>query len=85
LLFNGGSEVSSALFDTIKALEKAHLHFFIERTRPDSVRLSVTMIGVRMEIDIFEDDHLEISRFHGNESVEGGREMLTDILKSVQL
>lgn len=43
------------------------------------------MIGVRMEIDIFEDDHLEISRFHGNESVEGGSELLTDILKSVQL
>jgi hypothetical protein len=77
--------VSSALFDTIKALEKAHLHFFIERTRHDSVRLSVTMIGVRMEIDIFEDNHLEIYRFHGNESVEGGRELLTDILKSVQL
>jgi hypothetical protein len=77
--------VSSALFDTIKALEKAHLHFFTERTRPDSVRLSVTMVGVRMEIDVFEDDHLEISHFHGDESVEGGRELLTDILKSAQL
>ena len=71
--------MSSALFDTIRALEKAHLHFFIGRTRPDSVRLSVTMVGARMEIDIFEDNHLEISRFHGDESVEGGRELLTDI------
>ena len=76
--------MSSALFDTIRALEKAHLHFFIERTRPDSVRLSVTMVGARMEIDIFEDNHLEISRFHGDESVEGGRELLTDILRSIQ-
>jgi hypothetical protein len=54
-------------------------------TRPDTVRLSVTMIGAKMEIDIFEDDHLKISRFHGDESVEGGSEMLTDILKSEQL
>jgi hypothetical protein len=42
------------------------------------VQLSVTMVGVRTEIDIFEDDHIEISRFHGDESVEGGRELLTD-------
>jgi hypothetical protein len=74
--------VSSALFDTIKALEKAHLHFFIERTGPDSVMLSVTMVGMRMEIDIFEDDHIEISRFHGDETVEGGKELLADILRS---
>ena len=74
--------MSSALFDTIKALEEAHLHFFIDRTRPDSVQLSVTMVGVRMEIDIFEDDHIEISRFHGDESVESGRELLMDILQS---
>ena len=76
--------MSSALFDTIRALEKAHLHFFIEKTRPDSVRLSVTMVGARIKIDIFEDNHLEISRFHGDESVEGGRELLTDILRSIQ-
>lgn len=74
--------MSSALFDTIKALEEARLHFFIERTRPDSVMLSVTMVGVRMEIDIFEDDHIEISRFYGDESVESGRELLMDILQS---
>ncbi|MGH6834944.1 MAG: hypothetical protein ACREC9_05175 [Methylocella sp.] len=74
--------MSSTLFDTIKALENAHLHFFIERTGPDSVMLSVTMVGVRMEIDIFEDDHMEISRFYGDESVEGGKELLADILRS---
>jgi hypothetical protein len=77
--------VSSALFDTIKALEEAPLHFFIERNGPFSVQLSVTMVGVRIEIDIFEDDHIEISQFHGDESVEGGMELLLDILKSAQL
>jgi hypothetical protein len=46
-------------------LEEARLHFSIERTRPDSVRLSVAMVGERVEIDVFEDHHLEISRFSG--------------------
>jgi hypothetical protein len=74
--------MSSAVFDTLRLLEGAGLHFFIERTRPDSIRLSVTMVGERVEIDIFEDNHLEISRFHGDESVVGGKDLLLDILKS---
>ncbi len=73
--------MSSALFETIKALEAAHVHFFIERTRPDTIRLSVTLVGERMEIDIFEDDHIEISRFRGDKSIEGGDELLAAILR----
>lgn len=74
--------MSSAVFETIKMLEKARLHFFIERTRPDSIRLNVTMVGERVEIDVFEDDHLEVSRFRGDESVEGGRDLLSRLLAS---
>jgi len=73
--------MSSAVFATIKALEAAHVHFYIERTRPDTIRLSVTLVGERIEIDIFEDDHLEISRFRGDESIEGGDELLAAILR----
>jgi hypothetical protein len=74
--------MSSAIFETMRLLEDARLHFFIERTRPDSIRLCVTMVGERLEIEIFEDDHLEISRFRGDESIEGGKELLLDLLKS---
>ena len=73
--------MSSAIFETIKALENANLHFFIEHTRPDTIRLSVTIVGERIEIDIFEDEHLEISRFRGDESIEGGKELLAVILE----
>ena len=73
--------MTSAVFKTIRMLEEARLLFFIERTRPDSIRLSVTMVGERVEIDIFEDDHLEISRFFGDEKVEGGIELLVNLLK----
>jgi hypothetical protein len=72
--------MASAVFKTIRMLEEARLHFFIERTRPDAIRLSVTMVGDRVEIDVFEDDHLEISRFLGDEKVEGGMELLVKML-----
>jgi hypothetical protein len=74
--------MSSAVFETIRMLETAGLHFYIERTRPDSIRLCVTMVGERLEIEIFEDDHLEISRFRGDEAVEGGKEALRRLLES---
>jgi hypothetical protein len=72
--------MSSAVFSTIRMLETARLHYFIERSRPDSLRLSVTMVGQRVEIEIFEDDHIEISRFFGDEKVEGGVELLKQLL-----
>jgi len=74
--------MASAVFKTIRMLEEARLHFLIERTRPDAIGLSVTMVGERVEIDVFEDDHLEISRFLGDERVEGGMELLVKMLKT---
>jgi hypothetical protein len=74
--------MSSAVFETIRLLEAKRLHFTIERTRPDAIRLSVTLVGERIEVDVFEDNHLEISRFRGDESVEGGKELLLDIVKN---
>jgi hypothetical protein len=74
--------MSKAVFETMKMLEKAQLHFSIMRTQADAITLSVTFVGERVEISIFEDDHLEISRFHGNESVEGGMELLKRLIAS---
>ena len=68
--------MSSALFEVIKSLESAHIRFFLERTRPDTIRVSANFVGERWEIDVFEDDHVEISRFRGSEEVEGGMELL---------
>jgi len=44
--------------------------------------ITATIVGERIEIDVFEDDHIEISRFRGDESVEGGRELLVEIVTS---
>ena len=75
--------MTSTVFKTMRMLEDSKLHFFIERTRLDAIRFSVTTVGERIEIDVFEDEHLEISHFVGDEAVIGGMDLLINILKSV--
>jgi hypothetical protein len=71
-----------AVFDTIRLLEKAHIAFDIKRTRPDALTVIAAVVGERIEIDVFEDDHIEISRFRGDESIEGGMKLLVKIAKA---
>jgi hypothetical protein len=74
------ADVPNSLFDTIRMLEAARLHFTIERTRPDTIRLNVTLVGLRLEIDVFEDDHIEFAQFRGNERVETSFDELQRII-----
>lgn len=73
-------KAQNAVFDTIRLLEKAHIHFYIRRDRPDALTFVAAIVGERVEIDVFEDNHIEISRFRGDESIEGGRELLLQIV-----
>lgn len=73
--------MTSPLFAICRMLEAAGLHFFIERERgSDSILLTATFVGERVEIDVFEDGRIEISRFRGDESVEGGMELLRALI-----
>ena len=74
--------MACAVFETIRLLENGHIPFYIKRTRPDALTLAATIVGERLEIDIFEDDHLEIARFRGDESIEGGMELLLQLVKA---
>lgn len=69
-----------AVFDTIELLEKAHIPFNIKRSRSDALTIVAAIVGERIEIDVFEDDHVEITRFRSDESIEGGRELLVEIV-----
>ena len=63
-------------------LEAAKVHFFVEReSGTDAIRLTATFVGERVEIEIFEDDHVEISRFRGDESIEGEMDLLGELVK----
>lgn len=43
--------------------------------------VTVTLVGERIEIDVFEDGHIEYSRFRGNEDVEDGVSSLDLLLR----
>ena len=68
------------LFDLLSRLEAEHVHFTLARYRPDSVLVTLTLAGERVEVDVFEDGHMEVSRFRGDESVEGGEALLRRLL-----
>ncbi len=69
------------LFSLIRTLEEMRLWFRIEKVQPDALMITVTLVGERVEISIFEDGHLEYSRFRGDESVEDDNNQLLALLR----
>lgn len=61
--------MTSSLFRILRRLDEAKVHYFIERHRPETIDITATFVGCRVEISVFEDDHVEISTFRGNEDV----------------
>lgn len=68
--------MSHELYRVIRLLEQERVHCRLDRHRDDSI-----MIGERIEIDVFEDGHLEYSRFRGKEDVEDDIPILETLLR----
>jgi hypothetical protein len=77
----GEIRMASSIFEICRILDEARIHYFLERDRPDTITLTASFVGERVEIDVFDDDHVEISRFRGDESVEGGMDLLRDLIR----
>jgi hypothetical protein len=45
------------------------------------VLVTITVVGERVEVDAFDDGHMEVSRFSGDESVAGEREIVDVIIR----
>ncbi|QRP63225.1 hypothetical protein I6J77_14045 [Rhodanobacter sp. FDAARGOS 1247] len=73
--------MSHPLYNLLSELEAARIHFTIARYRPDSVLVSLTLVGERVEVDVFEDGHMEVSRFSGNEDIIGGEGLVSQIIR----
>jgi hypothetical protein len=74
--------MSHPLYGLLADLEAARIHFTLARDRDDTIRVNLTVVGERVEVDVFEDGHMEVSRFIGNEDIVGGREMVTQIIEN---
>lgn len=73
--------MSHELYRIIRLLEARRIHFELARYRDDSIMITAMLVGERIEIDVFEDGHVEYSRFLGNEDVESDVEVLDSLLK----
>jgi len=73
--------MSHALFNLLNRLDAARYHYSISRHRPDTILVTVTFVGERVEVDVFEDGHMEVSRFPGSENIAGGEELILDLIK----
>lgn len=69
------------LFKLLNRLDAAKYHYSISRHRSDTVLIRVTFVGERVEIDVFDDGHMEVSRFPGAEDVLGGEELIYELIK----
>jgi hypothetical protein len=65
----------------LSQLESAKIHFTVGRHRSDTVMVSLTLVGERVEIDVFEDGHMEVSRFKGHEAIVGGADSVQKLIE----
>jgi hypothetical protein len=67
------------LYRLLTFLDNQRLSYDLRRYRSDTVTITVSLVGERTEIDVFEDGHIEYSRFMGDESVESGQEAVAGL------
>ena len=60
-------------------LRNHKLHFFLQQMRNDSVMLTITVAGRRIELDFF-GDHIEYSVFNGTEVAHDDQDALFAML-----
>ena len=73
--------ISHSLYDLLQFLDKAGFHYTLSRNREETVQVNVNFVGERFEVDVFEDGHMEVSRFLGTEDVLGGQELIYDLIE----
>jgi len=74
--------MSHPLYELLQRLELARIPLTLGRYRDDSVLVSLTVVGERIEVDVFEDGHMEVSRFTGHEDIVGGAELVAEIISN---
>ena len=72
--------MTHSLFGLLADLDVASIHYTLARDRPDSVRVNITLVGERVEVDVFEDGHMEVSRFRGSESAVGDATLIHSLI-----
>jgi len=73
--------MSHQLFELLARLDAAKIHYTLGRHQPDTVMVTLTLVGERVEIAVFSDGHMEVSRFRGDEGIVGGAELVYGLIR----
>jgi hypothetical protein len=73
--------MTHSLYRLLTLLDCHRLPYRVDRNRPDTLTVMVTVVGERLEVDVFEDGHMEYSRFAGNEGVAENSDSIEQILE----
>jgi hypothetical protein len=68
------------MLNFLNMLAEKNIHFFIEQYAPDYLTVSVTLVGVRLEV-MFSVEEMQFSYFRGAEAVLSDDKMLYDLIK----
>jgi len=64
----------------LQFLNQRKVQFVLSQERTDSIMVSFTLVGVRVEVDFF-DDHIEYSLFTGDEWVLDDQAALVSLIR----
>jgi hypothetical protein len=73
--------VRHPLFTLLDELDAARVPYVISRHRPDTVMVTITFVGERVEVVVSDDGQMEVSRFRGSEDIEGGVELIRQLIE----
>ena len=68
------------LYTLLQRLERAKIHFTLGRYRSDTVLVTLSVVGARIEVDVFDDGHMEVTRFAGHEDIVGDLALVEKII-----
>jgi hypothetical protein len=68
------------VYKVMQTPENAKVKFRLARDRPDTIRIDATLVGLRLEIECFDDNHVEVSTFRGTEDIDGEYDYLLKVL-----
>jgi hypothetical protein len=69
------------LLTFLRLLRAQSVFFTLDQRRPDSIMVSITIAGARIEVDFF-NDHIEYSVFRGAEDVLDDQPALFEMIRA---
>jgi hypothetical protein len=69
------------LYDLLKRLDDSKIYYTLSRHRDDTVMVTISLAGERIEVEVFNDGHMEVARFLGTEDILGGKELIYDLIE----